>query len=261
MTLPHVPAYLFRVQEISLQRLPSPKTTTLCPWKSMVERWKFLLRFGPIFRCFLLLVSRRVSISTQAKERCAFNCRFFRNVLNATGTAQGAGECWWDGGEAADGGGSFGEKNTENSKRNHIFFRFWLCFIGQIHDFGSYIFINHKSTDSKEIHSEEGTFRIMITTTAEPASLQNFWMELMKAFFEGISFGWPAGISNSYAVQLWQKTPHANPGTPGNSLQEAYFKKVEVNFSWIITLLMGLMNHFWQNWTWVTCNIYLLNTN
>jgi len=51
----------------------------------------------------------------------------------------------------------------------------------------------------------------------------------------------------SWDIQLLRRKPHMRIQEPHDSLQEAYFKKVEVHFSWIITLLMGLMNHFWQN--------------
>lgn len=124
MTLPHVPASLFRVQEIFFQQLPSLKLTTLCLRKSMVERWNFRFAFRPYFPG-AFAVSFREGIYIQAKERCAFNCRFFRNVLNATGTAQGAGGCWWDGGKAADGGGSCGGKKGRAPPKPRIF-RFWL---------------------------------------------------------------------------------------------------------------------------------------
>ena len=129
-----------------------PKTNITLPLKINGWKMKFLFCVSALFSgCKLAVRFQGGYLFIQAKERCAFNCRFFRNVLNATGTAQGAGECWWDGGEDADGGGSFGEKTTENSKRNHTSF--------SVFDYKSMI-LDYKSTDSKEIHSEEETFRI-----------------------------------------------------------------------------------------------------
>ncbi len=78
-----------------------PEANNILPLK--INGWFRWISFWgvkrPIFRCKLAVSFREgiMGIYSHTKERCAFNCRFFRNVLNATGTAQGAWGCWWMG--------------------------------------------------------------------------------------------------------------------------------------------------------------------
>ena len=117
-----------------IQQLPSPKLATLCPRKSLVGRWHFRFAFRPYFPG-AFAVSFREGIYSSKPRRDApsivvsfVTCWMPLVQLKVQGGVDG-----WDGGKAADGGGSFGEKNTENSKRNHIFSVFDCVFIGQIH--------------------------------------------------------------------------------------------------------------------------------
>lgn len=185
----------------------------------MVERWNFRFAFRPYFQVQTCRWFQGGYLFIQAKERCAFNCRFFRNVLNATGTAQGAGECWWDGGEDADGGGSFGGKKGRAPPKSHIF-RFWLVFYRTNPWFWT---LNQLIPPLKirRGHSES-----MITTAyhflgecLETPSRVFGWNSWEKTFFEEKTVVVPNPFTftpkrgdilwgTGWDIQLWQKTPH-----------------------------------------------------
>lgn len=107
-----------------------PETNNTLPWlKDEIS----VLRFGPIFQVLSPLVSGRVSISKPRRDAPSIVVSFVTCWMPLVQLKVQGGVDGWDGGKAADGGGSFGEKNTENSKRNHIFSVFDCVFIGQIH--------------------------------------------------------------------------------------------------------------------------------